>query len=148
MLNCIPIFVYGTLIKDCRNYKKSLEGNIIKTQQATTTGKLFHIENKNYPALLLDGTDTICGQVHWILKEDYERIMKVVNQIEKYVEDTKKENEYNKEFIDVLVDDKTIKIECYIYNPLSKYNKEDKLIYISYGDWLKYLKENNLSCKA
>ena len=53
------IFVYGTLLKDCRNYRKYLENHVGHIQSAYVRGTLYSIKNKDYPEAIKQYTGNI-----------------------------------------------------------------------------------------
>ena len=142
-----PIFVYGTLMVGCRNYNRSLYRYSELVEEATTCGMLFHLDEKNYPAMILEGEDLVLGEVHWV--SDYERCIDELDAIENYEDDRNPQyNEYNRTDITVSIGGEEMTMPSYIYNRKGVYNYGDKLIAIADGNWKKFLADNNLSCRS
>lgn len=142
-----PIFVYGTLMVGCRNYNRSLFRYSEKVEPATTCGMLFHLDEKNYPAMILEGEDMVHGEVHWV--RDFEQCIDELDAIENFEDDRNASYiEYNREEITVKLNGRTLVMPSYIYNRTGVYNYGDKLIAIADGNWKKFLADNGLSCKS
>lgn len=145
--NHIPIFVYGTLMEGCRNYRRALFRYSKKMEIAKTRGTLYHLKDKGYPALIIKGDPFVMGEVHWIEQELFEQAIDEFDAIENFEMGRERINEYNREFIEVLLADGTTKqMQCYIYNECSNYNQKDKRILVESGDWKEYLAKHHLGC--
>lgn len=58
------IFVYGTLRLGMYNYDQYLKDKNSFRQFAYVKGKLMTLKGKNYPALLLEGSGMVRGEIH------------------------------------------------------------------------------------
>lgn len=130
------IFVYGSLREGFFNYDLYLKGkNIEKLGLGYTYGKLFHMENKGYPALIA-GKDEIEGEV--FLVDD--SLIADLHSLEGYINENNPKNLYNLEFLEVRFNDKIELLPTYIYN-----SNEDGIlgtdggIYIEDGSWKRYM---------
>lgn len=132
------IFVYGSLRTGFFNYDKYLKGNVLNCEAAKIKGKLFHMPNKGYPAVL-DGDDYIYGEVMTV--DNYEEVMVAMDEMEGYHGENSADNEYTRTVMDVeIVETCTIE-KCYVYkyglNDEDEFNKHK--IYISHGDWKNFM---------
>lgn len=130
------IFVYGTLMKGFVNYKKYLQGNVISVERAKTKGKLYHMENKGYPALN-KGDDDVYGEVITLKSDSI--IMENIDKLEQCHEKYKNENEYNKEVMKIKVGERSYELNTYMYNFENPNSKNNEFIHIPSGDWKKYM---------
>lgn len=139
---CKQLFVYGSLMEGFYNCEKALKEKILDRKIAFTKGKLYHIENKGYPALL-SGDDIIYGELLTIA--DFDSTLKVLDDIEDFSENTISSNEYNRVSKEIFVNDykHIVTAYVYMYNATSQKNKADNLIYIPNGCWKKYMNSKN-----
>lgn len=147
-----PLFVYGSLLKGFYNYDKYLQGKVTSSVEAKTSGKLFHLSHKGYPALI-DGNDEVYGELIEI--KDYEETLKQLDELEGFKGSNNIENDYNKvlkevEVIDMsaeggyLQSNKKLKAYVYMYNvnnPLQKEEINEKALYLPEGSWRRYMEE-------
>ena len=75
------IFVYGSLMEGFFNSEKALKGKVEKRIKAKTKGRLYHLIEKEYPALV-DGEDVVYGEL--LIMKDLENILPILDEIEKY----------------------------------------------------------------
>ena len=131
------VFVYGSLRSDMFNYQTYLEGKVTENIKGTIQGDLFHIENKGYPAVV-PGEGEVVGEV--MSFDDFETVLKELDELEAYEEGNEAENEYNRKVVDVEIAEGTVlKAYYYEYNPTAEYNKDDQLIQVEDGDWKHYM---------
>lgn len=140
MVNCsqeqLPIFVYGSLMRNCHNYHY-LAGKTSHTQPGRISGKLFHLVDEGYPALL-KGDDTIHGELVWL--KDFHTIANI-DQLEEYWEPKHRDNLYEREIVQVTTNNAVETAYVYYFaQPIERYSH----IYIEYGDWKKFKELNNL----
>lgn len=136
------IFVYGSLMTGFFNYDKYLKGKIKTIRSAKVKGKLYHLEDRGYPALL-DGHDDVFGELIEI--KDFHKNLLELDRLEGYIEKNSQLNEYNRLLMDVtlLENEKTVKAFLYSFNLENPQNKDAEKIYIPSGDWRKYMKTSN-----
>lgn len=130
------IFVYGTLLKDCRNYRKYLENHVGHIQSAYVRGTLYSIKNKDYPALL-EGNDFIAGEI----MEIDDSLCDVLDRLEGFRGDGDLMNEYNKKTVRIYDLDfqPIIKLPVYFYNiqhPEQIHSLNEEIKSGSYRTWL------------
>lgn len=134
------LFVYGSLMEGMFNYKKYLEGKVISKKNAKTKGKLYHLKNKGYPAMI-DGDDYVYGELIEI--NYFYDVLKKLDMLEQYFGEGNMNNEYIRKVI-VVENFEENKIEyafAYIYNVDNDIDFFKNAIYIEYGSWKKFLKE-------
>lgn len=130
----LKIFVYGSLRTGFFNYDKYLKGNVIKTQPAKINGRLFHMIDKGYPALI-KGVDEVYGEVMTL--DNYESVIEAMDNMEGYLGIDNEGNEYNRMALDVKLIDENKVEKCYVYMYNLDNNKEfiENREYIIHGDW-------------
>ncbi|WP_207707424.1 gamma-glutamylcyclotransferase family protein [Clostridium tarantellae] len=134
------IFVYGSLRTGFFNYNKYLKGYVLKEEPARIKGKLYHMPNKGYPALL-DGEGYVYGEVFTIKNDEYTKVMESMDNMENYFNIGDSNNEYNRVAVKVeLMNTNTFEV-CYVYKYVVKNKKEFKTqsIYIPNGNWASYM---------
>ncbi|MEG0562441.1 MAG: gamma-glutamylcyclotransferase family protein, partial [Cetobacterium sp.] len=134
------VFVYGSLRSDMFNYNVYLDGKVEENKKASIKGDLFHLDNKEYPAVV-PGEGKVVGEL--MSFDNFESTLKDLDDLEAYIEGEEDENEYNRKVVDVILEDGSIeKAYYYEYNPIADYNKDDKLVPVTNGDWKIYMEEN------
>jgi gamma-glutamylcyclotransferase (GGCT)/AIG2-like uncharacterized protein YtfP len=137
----INIFVYGSLREGFFNYNKYLEGKVSNKKEAKLENmKLHHMPYKGYPAIT-HGNDTILGEIMVINEDDYEETVKAMDEMEGFISENNPDNEYHKVILDVEDITTNTKEKCFVYFYNKDKDKEfdSKSIYISNGDWKKYM---------
>lgn len=137
----INIFVYGSLREGFFNYNKYLEGKVSNKKEAKLENmKLHHMPYKGYPAIT-HGNDTILGEIIVINEDDYEETVKAMDEMEGFISENNPDNEYHKVILDVEDITTNTKEKCFVYFYNKDKDKEfdSKSIYISNGDWKKYM---------
>lgn len=139
----LPLFTYGSLMKDLFNYQKYLNGKVKGTpRRARIKGQLFHMTEKHYPALLT-GADWVYGEIFEL--SDFQQDISSVDQLENYfgVEDTR--NEYERRVVEVEVFDEntgtfslTEKVYCYLYVVGNDPRFNQHSVYLKDGNWRNY----------
>lgn len=130
------IFVYGTLLKGCRNYRKYLEDHVGQIQSAYVRGTLYSIKNKDYPALL-EGNDFIAGEI----MEIDDSLCDVLDRLEGFRCNGDLMNEYNKKTVWIYDLDfqPIIQLPVYFYNiqhPEQIHSLHEEIKSGSYRTWL------------
>lgn len=132
------IFVYGTLMKDFRNYNKYLKNHVLKIEKGYVKGKLYHMPYLDFPALI-DGDEIIQGEVLTI--DDIKTILPLVDEMEGY---KGCEDDMYKRIpqIVTLEDGSTIELDVYKYYAVENDERfATEAIYLPNGNWREY-KEN------
>lgn len=135
----VKVFVYGTLMKNFRNYYKYLDGNVISFKIATTNGEMYHLNKKDCPAMVY-GNNTIHGEVMTFRDDEELTLLRQMDSMEEYFEGSSKLM-YKREEITICYDDKREdRAFAYIFINKELLNKDDSE-YIEHGDWAKYIEE-------
>ena len=135
------IFVYGSLLENFYNYNKYLVGKVEKKNYGKVLGKLYHLKNKGYPAMI-KGNDFIYGEIFELY--DWEMTVARLDELEGYYGEKNPDNDYNKTLIEVEVLPEKSKELAYVY----MYNCKDELelekeIYLPEGNWRNFMEKCN-----
>ncbi|MBS4538292.1 gamma-glutamylcyclotransferase [Clostridium sp. D2Q-11] len=132
------IFVYGSLMKDFFNYNNYLKGKVKSTTLAKTKGKLYHLANRGYPAMV-EGEEDIYGELIEI--EDFDINLRSLDGLENYIDEKSNLNEYNRVIKEVEILETGEKVKAYVYqfNLKNINNRKANTIYISSGNWREYM---------
>lgn len=131
------LFVYGSLMEGFFNSEKALVGKVERRIKAKTKGKLYHLANKGYPALV-DGEDTVYGEL--LVMKDLDATFPALNKIENYFGENDPKNEYHRVVIEVeTLDGHKELAYAYKYNEDNVENQKDKRVYIPSGNWREYM---------
>lgn len=138
MKETMYIFVYGTLMKGFRNYKKYLEGKVFSSRTGYVKGMLYHLENKDYPGFVPDGDGRVYGEILEIPK-DY-TLMDDLDMLEGCKEKDCVNQEYCKKDLKVFTEDGKFfdELAVYVYNLKAKVNSLDDRILLESGSWKEY----------
>lgn len=136
------IFVYGSLMKDFFNYNNYLKGKVKSAKLAKTKGKLYHLGDRGYPAMV-EGTDVVFGELIEI--EDFEMNLNSLDGLENYYEENSNLNEYNRVIkdIEILDTEEIVKAYVYQFNQKNINNRKANTIYIPSGDWREYMNQKD-----
>lgn len=139
----LPLFTYGSLMKDLFNYQKYLNGKVKgKPRAARIKGKLFHMNEKQYPALL-SGPDWVYGEIFEL--SDFQQDISSVDRLENYYGVGDKRNEYERQIVEVEVFDETTgsfsrteNVYCYLYVVANDPRFHQHSLYLEDGNWRSY----------
>lgn len=139
----LPLFTYGSLMKDLFNYQKYLNGKVKgKPKVARIKGKLFHMNEKQYPALL-SGNDWVYGEIFEL--SDFHRDISSVDHLENYFGAEDERNEYERQIVEVEVFDEqtgafdhTEEVYCYLYVVANDPLFDQHSVYLEDGNWRGY----------
>lgn len=138
------LFVYGSLRDGFFNFDKYIKDEVISRKLGKIKGTLYHMPNKGYPAVL-SGDEDIIGEV--IEVRNWDENLKALDDMEGYISEGNKDNEYNRELLDVEIIDgnkgEKVKAFSYLYNMNDKDAFEKHSVYIPHGDWKKFMLEEN-----
>lgn len=135
------VFVYGSLLENFYNYNKYLVGKVEEKSYGRTMGKLYHLKNEGYPAMIR-GKDFIYGEIFEVY--DWDITVARLDELEGYYGEGNPHNLYNKTLIEVEVLPGKSKELVYAY----LYNCKDELklakeIYLPEGNWRKFMEKSN-----
>ena len=136
----LPFFVYGTLIPDQPNYylwKDSIintKNGLIKDYQLFDMG--------HYPMIVESNGDTVHGMLIYIKNEDYDKITKIIDNLEGYNPEKHGSSAYNREIHDIELENRESK-KAWIYIGSKEYINEESTV--EGGNWVKHIskKERN-----
>ncbi|WP_321387448.1 gamma-glutamylcyclotransferase family protein [uncultured Enterococcus sp.] len=139
----LPLFTYGSLMENLFNYQKYLNGKVKgKPRAARIRGKLFHMNAKQYPALL-SGADWVYGEIFEL--SNFQRDISSVDALENYYGVGDERNEYERQIVEVEVfDEKTKtfsqieKVYCYLYVVANDPRFQQDSLYLADGNWRSY----------
>ena len=135
----IKIFIYGTLIKNFRNYNKYLKSKVTSITVAYIYGKLYHLKIHNCPAII-DGKDKVYGQVIAFNDDAEYTLLKTIDNFEKYFFD-RDEIIYERKPVDIYYPDNNKKERLSFYKLVNRdVLKSENAEYISSENWERYLK--------
>ncbi|KPU27381.1 hypothetical protein TR13x_04685 [Caloranaerobacter sp. TR13] len=137
---CQYLFVYGSLMEGFFNYNNHLKGKVLERKVARTRGKLYHLVDKGYPAMI-NGEDYVYGE--FILIKDFYKTLKQLDRVENFFGENNEDNEYNRVLkeIEVLEDNTIQKAYVYMYNCKDMRRLMSENIYIPHGNWRKYMED-------
>lgn len=137
-MECMKIWVYGSLLEGAFNYKKVLVGKVVFRTRGRVRGKLFHQSEKGYPALL-PGDDWVEGEVLELV--DFPRTVKALDELENYFGSDAPDNEYDRLVTPVFLPDSNIWTDAHVY----WYGRDDlgtpdnPAVPVPGGDWRVYI---------
>jgi len=79
----LPVFVYGTLRRDEKNYSEYLAGRTIREEPATAEGRLFYVSDGGYP-YLEPGPGAVAGELVHLDPKFYEETLQRLDELEEY----------------------------------------------------------------
>jgi gamma-glutamylcyclotransferase (GGCT)/AIG2-like uncharacterized protein YtfP len=120
------------------NEEKYLTGKVTRRGSGVTKGRLYHIENKGYPALL-EGNETIHGEIIWV--EPFQEVVKALDAMEAYSKSQIQSSQYMRVVQHVTMGDQELDAYVYRYNPQAEVNRDDQLYPISNGAWRDFMKK-------
>ncbi|WP_158212329.1 gamma-glutamylcyclotransferase family protein [Natranaerobius trueperi] len=107
-----PVFVYGTLKKGYGNYRL-IKDFTTHELPATTKGELYDLGA--FPGLI-EGSDTIKGQLMYIDSDHYQSALSVLDTMEGYDENNINNSLYIRKLVTVHADNQTIEAYAYFWN--------------------------------
>lgn len=111
----LPVFVYGTLRRDCGNYLHFLDGRTTSEQIASLPGAVMKT-NGGFPYVYLsEGPSTVIGELMDIDEDRYEATVRGLDSLEGFHGEGSKFNHYDRVEVDVVTESgDTIKAHTYI----------------------------------
>ena len=136
----LPFFVYGTLLPNQPNHylwKDSIadtKNGIIKNYQLFDMG--------HYPMILQSEGNNVHGMLMYVNDEDYEKITKIIDNLEGYNPENHGNSAYNREMRDIELKNGESE-KAWIYIGSKEYVKEENGV--KNGNWVKHIskKEGN-----
>ena len=132
----LPFFVYGTLIPDQPNYYL-WKDSIINTKKGLIKNyQLFDMGH--YPMIVELEGNNVDGIVIHIKTEDYDKITKIIDNLEGYNPERHGSSAYNREIRDIELEDGEL-MKAWIYIGTEKYIKKENAV--KDGNWVKHVSE-------
>jgi len=128
------VFVYGTLMKDCGNYKRYLKDRISRITPGYTEGLLYHLP-EGYPALL-EGDGIVKGE---IMEEVDEKLLRTLDRLEDYAEGGKN-NLYERK-IKTVFTAAGERLDCWVYVFSDEKYAMQYGVFIPDGDWRNFIRQ-------
>ena len=134
----LPFFVYGTLLPNQPNYylwKDSIadtKNGIIRNYQLFDMG--------HYPMIVESEGNNVVGMLMYIKTEDYEKITKIIDNLEGYNPENHGNSAYNREIRDIKLENGELE-KALIYIGSEYFVKKDNAV--KRGNWVKYISSKN-----
>ena len=128
----IHLFVYGTLRKEAGNeLHKFIEKNADYEGIASTQGKLYMVEEENYPALVSSDNqvDTVVGELYKLNSPI--KLLAILDEYEEYFANDNVNSVFIRNTISVNFEGKTIESFAYLFN-----RSTEGLVEIDGGDFM------------
>lgn len=112
----LPIFVYGTLRRGEKNYRRYLQGRTLSERPARVRGKLFFVRDGGYPYLEASEGEVI-GEVMELAPPLYEETLAAIDELEEYDPTEEQGSVYLRRSVEVLLEDgRTLRAWVYFWN--------------------------------
>ena len=136
----LPFFVYGTLIPDQPNHYL-WKDSIINTKKGLIKNyQLFDMGH--YPMIIKSEGSNVNGMLIYIKTEDYDKITKIIDNLEGYNPENHGSSAYNREIRDIELENGELE-KAWIYIGSEKYIKKENTV--KDGNWVNHIskKEGN-----
>ena len=132
----LPFFVYGTLIPDQPNHYL-WKDSITDTKKGITKNyQLFDMGH--YPMIIKSEGSNVNGMLMYIKTEDYDKITKIIDNLEGYNSENHGSSAYNREIRDIELENGELE-KAWIYIGSEKYIKKENAV--KDGNWVKHVSE-------
>ena len=130
----LPFFVYGTLIPDQPNYYLWKDSIVDTKNGLIRNHQLFDMGH--YPMIVESDGNNVYGMIMYIKYEDYDKIIKVIDNLEGYNPENHGSSAYNRVIRDIELEDGKIE-KVWIYVGSKEYVKEENAV--KNGNWVKHI---------
>ena len=136
----IPFFAYGTLIPEQPNYYLWKDSIVATKKGLIQNYQLFDMGH--YPMIVESEGNKVHGMLMYIKNEDYDKITKVIDNLEGYNPEKHGISAYNREIRDIELENGESK-KAWIYIGSKEYINEENAV--GGGNWVKHIskKEGN-----
>ena len=136
----LPFFVYGTLIPEEPNYYLWKDSIIYTKKGIIKNYELFDMGH--YPMIVKSEGNNVHGMLMYIKDEDYDKITKIIDNLEGYNPENHGSSAYNREMRDIEFESGELE-KAWIYIGSEKYIKKENAV--KDGNWVKHIskKEGN-----
>ena len=132
------IFVYGTLMSKFDNpMAYVLESNCQLVGKGMFSGQMF--DANDFPAAVYDenAESFVKGEIFSIQPEQFQRLVKILDRYEGFVEGKQEESLFMRSVVSVLSEDgHSVPCWTYLYN-----QSTSEMEMVSSGDWIQFLKD-------
>ena len=136
----LPFFVYGTLIPGQPNYYLWKDSIVDTKNGLIRNHQLFDMGH--YPMIVQSEGNNVHGMLMYVKDEDYEKITKIIDNLEGYNPENHGNSAYNREMRDIEVYSGELE-KAWIYIGSTEYVKKENDV--KDGNWVKHIskKEGN-----
>jgi len=132
----LPFFVYGTLIPGQPNYYLWKDSIVDTKNGLIRNHQLFDMGH--YPMIVQSEGNNVHGMLMYVKDEDYEKITKIIDNLEGYNPENHGSSAYNREMRDIEVYSGELE-KAWIYIGSEKYIKKENGV--KDGNWVKYISD-------
>jgi len=140
----LPVFVYGSLLVGFANHRRFVEPYPHQRVRAKTRGKLFHLADRGYPALVPtdDPHAWVYGELLYFAPLFYENALRGLDELEDYCGPADERNEYERQKATVtfLETDQQTEAFLYIAGPQLEAAIARTGIRVADGDWRTFMR--------
>ena len=130
----LPFFVYGTLIPDQPNYYL-WKDSIANTKKGIVKNyELFDMGH--YPMIIQSEGNNVHGMLMYIENEDYNKITKIIDNLEGYNPENHGSSAYNRELRNIELENGELE-KAWIYIGSEEYVKKENTV--KNGNWVKHI---------
>ena len=130
----LPFFVYGTLIPDQPNYYL-WKDSIANTKKGILKNyELFDMGH--YPMIIQSEGNNVHGMLMYIENEDYNKITKIIDNLEGYNPENHGSSAYNRELRNIELENGELE-KAWIYIGSKEYVKKKNTV--KNGNWVKHI---------
>ena len=130
----LPFFVYGTLIPDQPNYYLWKDSIVATKKGLIQNYQLFDMGH--YPMIVESEGNNVHGMLIYIKNEDYDKITKVIDNLEGYNPENHGSSAYKREIRDIELEDGETE-KAWIYIGSEEYVKKENVV--KDGNWIKHI---------
>ncbi|MGI5909790.1 MAG: gamma-glutamylcyclotransferase family protein [Sphaerochaetaceae bacterium] len=137
-MECMRIWVYGSLMEGFFNYEKALVGKVVSRARSRVKGSVFHQLDKGYPALV-PGEGWVYGEL--LELADFNGTLPVLDEIEEYYGPGDRRNEYDRLLTPVFLceSEKWTEAHVYWYGRKDLGTQENPAVPVPSGDWRTFM---------
>ena len=133
-MNRLPFFAYGTLIPDQPNYYL-WKDSIANTKKGIVKNyELFDMGH--YPMIIQSEGNNVHGMLMYIENEDYNKITKIIDNLEGYNPENHGSSAYNRELRNIELENGELE-KAWIYIGSKEYVKKKNTV--KNGNWVKHI---------
>ena len=133
MMEKLPFFVYGTLIPYQPNYYLWKDSIVATKKGSIQDYQLFDMGQ--YPMIVKSNGGTVHGMLMYIKNEDYDKITRIIDNLEGYEPENHGSSAYNREMRDIELENDTEK--AWIYVGSKEYVNQENIV--DSGNWVNHI---------